>query len=169
MKRYLRLAGIGFAVSSVLGYLSTKIGWVPWEQQLANLTGLYFSISGAYVVSFPYVFYDALTRKGLWAKPRNRSFGVPLLGASFGLLVLGWVAILGPNGLDRSDRFNALLCGVGPEPIWSQARDIIPKAELLGILNTILESWVQYAAVSALMAIASAFAYDTLKSQKNTT
>jgi hypothetical protein len=171
MKHYLIHAGIGFAICAPIGYLSTQIGWVPWAQQHADLMGAYFSISGAYLATFPAVLCDILTRRRIWANPRVRCFSVPLVGASLGLFVLGWKAILGAKGLEPfgTARFQQFLCGGGPQPLWTQARELINKAELLGTWNVIMENWAQYASVFAALAIAGVWVCDMLKSRKNAT
>ena len=166
MQRYLRLAGIGFAVCGAISFLLwSTISVVPWEQQQFNLMAAYFSVSGAYLVSLPALLCDIYARKRLWIDPRARCLGVSLVGASVGLFLLGWIAILSPNGLEsfRTNQFDRLLCGVGPEPVWTQARQLIHQAELLATCKMLIDNYAQYMVAFAALALFSLALFDTLK------
>ncbi|HEY9776192.1 MAG TPA: hypothetical protein V6C81_20690 [Planktothrix sp.] len=172
MRHYLKLTGLGFAICAVIGLLFTQIGFVPWEQQKADLMGGWFSVSGAYVAGFAAVVGDILGRKGIWATPRARCLGVPLLGAFTGLLVLGWIAILVPTGMEHfnTPQFQRFLCGGYPQdvnaevtPLWSQARELMNKADLLAACKMFLENWVEYVSVFAALAMAAIWTHDILK------
>src|SRR5262249_20090403 len=103
MKHYSTLALIGFLLALCLGGLIAGItAIVPvdaWEKFQIYIAVVYFSLSGAYLFCFPAILRDILVRRHGWNDPRVRCIGVPIFGASLGLFVLGWIALLGPNEL----------------------------------------------------------------------
>ncbi|HEY9713786.1 MAG TPA: hypothetical protein V6C72_09965 [Chroococcales cyanobacterium] len=164
MRRYLTLAGTGFASCACLSCLFLSVVTVvPWGYFLLYLMGAYFTFSGAYIATFQAVFRDILFRQHIWAKPRIRTLGVPLVGASAGLVYLGWAAIFKSGGMAElnTNAFTQLLCGAGPESIRRQARQLMPQAEMLAICQMLLDNALQYAAASACLAMFCVWLYDS--------
>jgi len=78
------------------------------------------------------------------------------------LFCLGWVALLNQKGLSnfRTEQFQGTLAGTGPWTVTAQARDLMPKAELLGLFKVIIDDCMQYAAGFALIALVTVLAFD---------
>lgn len=145
MKRYLELAVISFAICALLSVTSfvliyLDMGYPPGEAKKIVIGYTYFSLNGAYFASFQAIVRDVLARQGKWADPWAQCLGVPLIGASLGLLLLGWIALLVPKG-------------------W-QASELLTKAELLDKCHMVLENCVQYASILAVLAVVGTCVYD---------
>jgi hypothetical protein len=166
MHRYLKHSIQGFAICCAISFVGLFIEPVPWENQLFVIAWAYFCFSGAFLASVPDILLDMYAHKGIWAQPRQRWLGVPVIGASLGLFVLGWITIFGPKDLEqvRTNEFERFLCGAGPESLWVQARHLVPRAEVLGMCKVLLESSFQYAFAFAAIATLGAWIYDQVKS-----
>lgn len=164
MRFYQKLAGIGFALSAIVSYMFVVlVPSLPWEQQKSMVIGACFSVSGGYVFCLPALLFDVLSRQRLWTDDRKRFFGVPLFGASVGLLVLSWSAILSPTDLIE---WNALKPSV-LDPVFlnivPHASELYSRAELLATCKLIGDNCCQFAATFAALAMISAGLYDTVK------
>ncbi len=166
MQRRLRLAGIGCAIFAFTSCMFLSIfSVVPWEQPQLGLLEAYILVSVVCITILTRIQKAVLARSGKWANSKMRWLGVSLVGASMGLFVLGWISILAPPGLEafKTNEFEKFLCGVGPEPLWVQARQLMPQAELLAACSLLIENCMQFAAGFALFAIIAVSAYDASK------
>jgi hypothetical protein len=166
MNRYVKLALVGFAASSLLSFiLRLVVTHGPWEDQQATIMMVYLSLSGAYIACCSAFLSDLLSGQHKWAtSPLKRVLSVFLAGASLGFFLLSWTAILGPNDLKflYTHDFQLFLHGHGSEPAWLQARELVPKAELLSTCKMIVENCVQYTLFSAALTIADLWIYSIL-------
>jgi hypothetical protein len=164
MNHYLKLASIGFASTTCLSFLlRLYVSHGAWENQQTNIMGISLCLSGGYVATCSAFLSDLFTGKHPWAtNPMMRLLGISLAGASFGLFLLSWKAILGPNELEflYTHDYQRLLHGYGPEQVVQEARALVPKAQLLCMYKVFLENCVQYALFFAALAIANYWIYN---------
>lgn len=160
MKHYLKVAIKGFGICAVIGFLLVVfIDIVPSERKELEFLTVYFSVSGGFIACFRAIVGDVLSRRGPWRDPRSRFFCVPALGASLGLLVLGWVA-LGQGCALLQEPFWWRLISGSWGPVQGQAYDLFSRLQLLTACKTFLESGAQYAAIFAAGAMATVWLYD---------
>jgi hypothetical protein len=161
--RYLKQALIGLVASCPLCYvLLVSIDfWPKWEDLQVMTTCVYFILSGPFIASCSAFLSDLFSEQDEWANHLMRHFYVFLVGASLGLFLLMWTAILSLNGLGflYTGPFQHFLNGAGSEPLRLQARDLVPKAELLAACKMIVENCVQYASFFAALAITNFWTY----------
>lgn len=162
---YLKFVVIGFVVFAVTSYvLVALVSVVPWESQQLEWMAEYFTICGALLTCLPFVFRDVFTRRRLWANQLVRAVSVPFIGATIGLLVLGWIATLRNNYLAdlRGHGIDKLLNGC-PDSFWPQAQRLWAQAELLTIVRMFVENCMQYAVGFAAIAMVVVWLYDSFK------
>jgi hypothetical protein len=166
---YLKQSLKGFWICFGIAFLASFIEPVPWENQMFGIGLAYFCFSGAFLAVAPNILHNMYVHEGIWIHPRFRWLGVSVIGACVGLFVLGWVAVLGPKGLEqvRTEDLEFLLCGRGPEDAWTQARHLIPRAELLGMCKILLENGAQFAIVFAAISALGAWMHDQLAPPAN--
>lgn len=169
MNHYLKLAATGFAIFSAVGILfvitlslvqcSGFAGriWPNWS------VPAYFCASGAYLTLLPVIVFDILTLKNMWADPRTRTLGVPLVGASLGLYLLGWVAVFNPFGSFACNtlRFDGLFY---PHKFSTmRSFDLIGQAEMIGMCKMFMDYSMQVSVIFAFLAAVGVKLYDKLK------
>lgn len=123
----------------------------------------YFCASGAFLTSLPAIVCDILTLKRLWSNPRLRVLGVPLVGAAFGLFLLGWVAFFNPLGTIgyRSEKIDGLF---NPHRVaMARSIDLINQAELIGICKLFMDYGMQVSVAFGALSAVGVELYDRLK------
>jgi hypothetical protein len=168
MNRYIRLALIGFIACAPISLL---LWWldcgVPWEDQKSTIIEVYYCLSGIYIPWCSAFLSDLITGQVKGPSRLTQYLAMSLAGASLGLLLLGWTSILAPKGLDfiYSHQTQALLCG-GPQPLMEQARDLVPKIELLCYCKMFVENCNQCAFIFAALTIANSWIYNIVNRER---
>ncbi len=169
MNHYLRLAGIGFGIFFAVAILFVTVlctcvifgapdhRWPNW------FVPTYFCASGAYLTSLPSIVCDILTLKRVWNNPRLRVIGVPLVGASLGLFLLGWVAVFNPLGSVgyRAEKFDGLFY---PHRFSTlRSFDLISQAEMIGMCKLFMDYGMQVSVIFAALGAVGVEVYDKVK------
>jgi hypothetical protein len=173
MKRNLALAAIGLAIGFMIWQCLFPSLVVPWWLHLTGLVWVpYFCLTFAYATSAPAVLYDILIQRGVWADRRLRFVGIPLFGASIGLLLLGWTALCGcgSGGWHAVDlaHCEALFDTAMPFEITAKANNLLEQADFLGVLKILGGEWARYTSVYAVIAIGGIGLYDHMKPRWST-
>jgi len=173
MKHYMIAAVKGFRITGLLSTLAwTFLGkdFCPWERgAFLGLVAL-FAFTGAVLASFPLIFADMISGRHIWKQRTKRSIGVLLAGAFFGLFVLGWVSLLGPNEFTqfKTPQLLNFLCCCGLEcnlNLMLKARELYQDADFLAKCKFFLDNSMWYAYGSAGFAFA-ALSFQDLVLQK---
>jgi hypothetical protein len=171
MQHYLKLAGIYSAACATASFLFLwTVSVAPEDQRQFELVGTYFCLSFGYLAGLSSMLCDLFTKKRIWTNPLVRFFGVPLLGCSVGLFILGWVAIIGDTSYSGSDLtwlrcYEWVLFCKPLNPLSEQAVALLPRAVLLCVCKSFVENGLQYAALYAALAMLGAWLGDTFRSK----
>lgn len=164
MHYYFKIAKIGFIITAEIGFCFVIVAclFIPAPQRLLPLA-TYFIMSGGYVVCLPSILHDMLMKERIWVDPRRRCFGVPLIGASIGLFLLGWAAIVEPTGLVEWRMTQHNLLERGLVNFGTQEYQLIYQAEFLATCKLFVDNWVKYASACAAISVLGVWLYDKIK------
>jgi hypothetical protein len=112
----------------------------PWIIDPLQVKAVFVCLAAAYIPLIPCIVGHICCQKGLCSIPVIRIVAGGLLGSSIGVVIAGAFAIFGENGLEQfhRDEFVGLLCGGRSMPIREQALQLLPQAELLGMVKSFL-------------------------------
>ncbi|HEY9776916.1 MAG TPA: hypothetical protein V6C81_24340 [Planktothrix sp.] len=153
------LAAIGASCGLFIGALTQLYFRTPWEQPIFLAAVIYFVIAGAYGAVSAGVVRDILGSKGSWANSKFRMLGVPIFGATTGLVFLAWLCLFFPEGIKSFQAADLTNIWSVPEAI----RFLVPKAYLLAAAKMFVDYADQFAGIfAALFALAIGF-HDTIR------
>jgi hypothetical protein len=168
MYRYVGSAVIGFAACYLIRCLLHQIECcVPWEEQ-QPIMGLCFDMSGAYLASCSVNLSDLFSGRDDCDSLPTRYLHVSLLGASLGLFLLIWTAILTPNGPPHPVQLYHHDFWFSDDSACVLARDLFTKAQMLTACKVFLDNWFEYAFAFAKLAILNYWIYIKLNSERST-
>ncbi|HEY9776918.1 MAG TPA: hypothetical protein V6C81_24350 [Planktothrix sp.] len=165
--RYVVLCCAGTALGAVIGALSLNscnFGSFPlWIRPLVIAFALYSTFTGSYFGLFLAALWSILDFEGIWKESRLRTLGVPVLGSTLGLVLLGWIALVAPQA---SEFFSQAHLSSFPDtwklPIYTQ-ETLVPQAYFLSVAKIFVDYAEQFAALFAAFAMLTIGSFDRFK------